>query len=331
MFIQPWSEDYYAANAEGLGASTICGVNDTTKLNPVLTFSENIMPNSPILNCVKASRAPSAYNGQNVNYYPYNTPVAHTYQWSLSVERELTPGMVAEVAYVGNHAANLPFPVGDINQVPASELMQSFLDSGAQQQQLRPFPQFLSISAGGGGYLYNAISNYDSLQVSLTKRFARGLSFDANYTWSKMLSDADSSGWSGNGNGNNSGFTYQNANNPAANYGLSNLDRQFLAKADAVYDLPFGKGRTFLTHGGPLDYIVGGWQASGILTYESGEPYTVTMSGPNNSGALSGNWYPNLVGNPNTGTCPNGILRGDDRLLVQPRCLRYAHLGYLGQ
>jgi len=291
MFIQPWSEDYYSSNAEGVGASTSCGVSDTTHLTPVFQFSAA----APNLNCAKSSTSPSGYNGQGVNYYPYHTPVATIYQWSLSVQREVTPGMVAEAAFVGNHGTNLPYAGIDINQVPASLLTQSYNDSlGAivDPNTLRPYPQFKGgINASGG--LYNAISNYDSLQLSLRKQFAHGLMFDANYTWSKMLDDQDSSGWSGNG-----GPTpYQNANSASSNYGLSNQSRAQLFKADSVYDLPFGKGRTFLNQGGPLDYIAGGWQISGKLAFQSGQPFTATMNS-STSGALSGSQYPDLVGNP---------------------------------
>ena len=290
MFIQPWSEDYYAANVEGFGASLSCGVNDTGQLNPVLQFSQT----NPNLNCSAASKSASGYNGQNVQYYPYHTPVARIYQWSLSVQRELTQGLVAEAAYVANHSTNLPYTNVDLNQVPANLLQQSIANP-SQAQSLRPYPQFQNIgNSGGTGGLYNALSNYESLQLSLKKRFARGLMFDTNYTFSKMLNDQDSSGWSGNGGT----VVWQNAYNPASNYGPSNQNRAHLFKADSVYDLPFGKGKSFLAQGGPLDYIVGGWQASGILAYQSGQPYTPVMSGPNNSGALTGNWFPNLVGNP---------------------------------
>jgi len=289
MFIQPWSEDEYSADVEGLGAATLCGITDNTKLTPVFQFSAA----SPNLNCSAASKAASAYNGQGVDYYPYNSSVAKIYQWSFSVERELSPGLVAEAAYVANHGTHLPYAGVDINQVPASLLAQSYANPTTQQS-LRPYPQFQNIGGGNEADLDTALSNYDALQLSLKKRLAHGLMFETNYTWSKMLSDQDSSGWSGNGGS----APYQNANSPASNYGLSNLNRAQLFKADSIYELPFGKGRTFLNHAGPLDYIAGGWQASGTFAFQSGQPYTPTMGGNNNSGAMSGNWFPDVVGNP---------------------------------
>jgi hypothetical protein len=69
-------------------------------------------------------------------------------------------------------------------------------------------------------------------------------------------------------------------------------------KGDVVYQLPVGKGRTFLNRGGVVDALIGGWQVSAIFLVESGTPFTPIMGTQNQTGALAGTWYPNLVGNP---------------------------------
>jgi hypothetical protein len=165
----------------------------------------------------------------------------------------------------------------------------SKLGTSSNPQLLRPYPQFLNISGG----FYNALSNYDSMQLSLQRRFAGGFTFAANYTLSRMLSDQDSSGWSGNGGSQ----LYQNFYLPGVNYGLSNLSRKEMFKGDVVYDVPVGKGRKLLSNGGPLDLVLGGWQVSTIFVVQTGQPFTPTMAGADNSGAISGNWFPNVVGN----------------------------------
>lgn len=292
LFIQPWSEDGYASNAEGVGAEVDCNLSDNTNVAPSITLSA---PASTNLNCIKASRSPSAYNyipgvgGGNVQYYPYNTPVTTIYQWSLGVQRELIGAMVAELAFVGNHDTHMPFNA-DFNQVPLSNMLASYNAGGQVAQDLRPYPQFQSINANYGNA--NGTGNYDALQASLKKRLSHGLSFDANYTWSKMLNEGDSSGWGG------AGGNFQNSYDPKASYGPSNNNRAQLIKGDAVYTLPFGKGRTFLNQSGPLDYILGGWQASGIVTISSGQPFTVYWNGTNKTGAMAGSLYPDLLGNP---------------------------------
>lgn len=279
-----WSTDTYANNGHGVGfGSGVRGSEaNTDQLEPLFQLSSS----NPPLNTVVASKAtntPQGYNGQNVYYYPYHTPVAHSYQWSLSIQRQLGGGMVAEAAYVGNRGNGLSFPT-DLNQVPPG-----LLGKGTPQAS-RPYPQFLSIS----GDRYNGISNYDSLQLSLKKRFARGVSFDLNYTWSKFLDMQDSSGWGGQ-----AGSQYwQNAYNQAANYGLSNNDTPHMFKGDVVYQLPVGKGKTLLNRGGVLNALIGGWQASAIFVAESGVPFTAIMGTQNQTGALAGNWFPNVVGDP---------------------------------
>src|SRR5581483_6686519 len=202
-----WSIDTYAGGAEGFGTNSTGSLSETDQVHPVFLLSD---PNPP-LNYVTASHDPGAYNGQSVNYYPYHTPVAKNYQWSFSIQRQLPGSMVAEIAYVGSHGTNLSFPV-DINQVPADKLAESVATGNGQS--LRPYPQFQTIN----GNTFNAISNYDSLQLSLTKRFTHGFQFNLNYTWSKMLDEQDSSGW-GSRDG---GQVYQDAYNPRLNYALSN-------------------------------------------------------------------------------------------------------------
>jgi hypothetical protein len=114
-----------------------------------------------------------------------------------------------------------------------------------------------------------------------------------NYTFSKFLDEQDSSGFGSRDGGQN----YQNAYNPSANYARSNFDIPHMFKGDVVYQLPFGRGRAFVNHGGVLDAVIGGWQASTIFVLESGKPFTPLVGVSNNSGALSGGWYPNLIGN----------------------------------
>jgi hypothetical protein len=279
-----WSQDTYVGGAEGFGANFTGNMSDNSQNAPLFRFSD---PN-PQLIYVGANKSPDAYNGLGVGFIPYHTPVTRNYQWSLSVQRQLPGSMVGEVAYVGNHVTDLPFPA-DINQVPSEKLGQLATVGLANVQSLRPFPAFLGV---GGGY-FHAISNYHSLQLSVKKRFSHGATFDANYTFSKLLSEQDSSGWSGNGGTQ----TYQDSYHLGSNYGFSNLDRTHMFKGNVVYQIPIGKGHKVLSNGGPLDWVVGGWQASSLFVVQSGSPYTPTMAN-NNAGAQAGTQRPNVVGDP---------------------------------
>lgn len=281
----PWSLDTYAGGAEGLGTNSHGSLTSTNQITPVFVLSQASFAN---LNYVGPNRSAASFNGQGPPYYPQNTPIMKTYQWSFSIEQQLGGNMVVQGAYVGNHGTNLSFPY-DPNQVPGNLLAQSVANPG-NAQNLRPYPQYTTI----GGNSYNGISNYNSLQLSLTKRFSHGLQFNVNYTFSKMLDDQDSAGW-GSRDG---GQVWQDAYHPSRNYALSNFDVPHMFKGDLVYDLPFGKGRAFMNHNTIADAVLGGWQFASMFVLESGRPFTPVIGTNNNSGALSGSWFPNIIGNP---------------------------------
>ncbi len=284
LFAYGWSIDTYVGGAEGFGAFSNGSATAVNNINPAFLISAS----NPPTNYTTASTSPSAYNNQSVPYDPYHTPVARNNQWSFSMEQQIPGSVVMQVAYVGSHAYNMSFPA-DANQVPASR--QAAAAVSTNQQALRPYPQYTSIQ----GNTFNSYTNYDSLQVSAIKRLSHGLSLDLNYTWAKLLDEQDSSGW-GSRDG---GQIVQDAYNPRANYARSNFDVRHAFKGYALYQLPFGKGRMFLNNNTLVDLVLGGWQASTVFVLETGTPFTPVVGTANNSGALAGSWFPNLVGDPN--------------------------------
>src|SRR5882762_584642 len=282
MYAFTWSLDTYG-NGVGFGSNSSGNVTDATAgASPltILSGDGTDLQTGMSLPYIAASTSASAYNGQGVNYNPYHTPVGTMKQWSASVERRLGANMEAEIAYVGSHGSNLAFPV-DINQIPLSRL------SPTAGQADRPFPQFQGLT----GSTNKGVSNYNSLQVQIQRRYSNGLNFSGNYTWSHFLDDQDSAGWGSRGGTQ----VYQNAYDPSANYGNSNFDVRHAVKGSVVYDLPVGKGKKFLNSDSILDMIMGGWQTAATLVAHSGQPFTVTMA-QSNSNALAGNQFPNVVG-----------------------------------
>jgi hypothetical protein len=283
MYTTPWSVDQYG-NAKGVGYGESGSSQDQTNgITPLTTFSGPgvFYGTGTPLPYVNASTSPTAYNGQNtLNYDPYHTPLTYLYSWSLSVEREFGQGIVAEMAYVGKHGTNMQFK-GDINQVPVENLSPNDNPSG------RPYPQFFSI----GGSTFNAKSNYNSLQAQIKKRLTNGIAFSAAYTWSKFLNDMDVSPFNGQGGA----INFQNFHDPGSNYAPSNFDIRNSLKSSIVYQLPFGIGRRWVNQNRLLDTVVGGWQVSAIVINQTGNPFTITYNGPNNSYSQAGAWYPNVL------------------------------------
>ena len=279
IFAYRWSGDVYGGG-EGTALQSYGSETDQTNgISPVVILGSS----GSNLPYIGPTTNPAALNGQSVTYNEYHTPVPEIYQWNLAVQRELGPNMVGEVAYVASHAKNLSFPV-NINQVPENKLGPN--DSPADL----PYPVYQGIY----GSTNNGISNYNSLQASITKRLTSGISFNFNYVWSHFLDDQDSSGLGGA----QGTQAVQNSYNPAAGYGASNFDVRNAFKGRMVYELPLGKGKPFLNNNGLLDAAIGGWQISGTVVLSSGFPFTPTISGSNNSYSQAGNWYPNQIGNP---------------------------------
>jgi hypothetical protein len=116
-------------------------------------------------------------------------------------------------------------------------------------------------------------SNYNALQVDLTRRFAHGLQFRVNYTYSKSLDDHSSSFLGNEGLGGTT--TFMDPRNPRADYGPSNFNISDRVAGNVSYELPIGSGKAFLSGAtGILNAIAGGWQVNTILTTQTGFPFT---------------------------------------------------------
>ncbi|MEP7148735.1 MAG: TonB-dependent receptor [Acidobacteriota bacterium] len=128
----------------------------------------------------------------------------------------------------------------------------------------------------GGKYRYN------SLQAEIRRRFTNGLSFQANYTFQKILSDVQSDG--------QARFDpYLDNNQPGVENGRADYDRTHTINVNAIYELPFGKGKKFLNSGGIMNSIFGGWQVTSIVNVSSGAPLSIKdPDGTLNRAARSG-------------------------------------------
>jgi hypothetical protein len=291
----------------------ISGTGNTTPL--LLSSNATMMANA--LPYHQASRNPASYVTNPVfspPYEPYNLTPGEIYQWNLSVQHQFARHFMASISYVGSHGQNLQF-LTDLNQITNPALLNSSDISdcnGATPASIaanpltcaRPYPAFGALS----GSNFNAISNYNSLQVVLEKQFSNGLNLNVNYAWTHMLDDQDSAGW-----GSTSGDQeWQIGNNPAANYGNANFDIPQALKATGYYELPVGKGKTFLSRNTAADAIIGGWSLAGTMILQSGNPFTVVDGGVNNYSQAGSNTFANPIPGVSalSGSCANGAAVG---------------------
>jgi hypothetical protein len=166
-------------------------------------------------------------------------------------------------------------------------------------------------------------SNYNSLQASLEKRFAKGLQFQGSYTYAHSLDIASNANLGPTQN--NSDFRY--FRDPQAEYGNSDFDVRQRFVFNSIYELPFGHGKHFLGDAsGIANQVIGGWQIANILSISSGNWYTVLDANGNFANADGGaggvSQRPDQVGDPNKA----GIVPGNTEF---PACQVLASQGGL--
>jgi hypothetical protein len=231
---------------------------------------------------------PSALMTQSVTALAvdHNYRTAYTDEWSLGVQQSLSNKTLIEVTYFGTKGTK---GVAALNANVAPP-------AATPKQSLRAYPSFSTIT-----YVQSrASSNFNSLQAKLQKNYSDGISYLVSYTYSKSLDNAPGQG---SGSDSSSG-TPQDSHNLKGEYGLSDFDtRQRLVFAP-VAQLPFGNGRRFAQRRLLAD-VVGGWQLSGIFSYQAGRPFTVYDAASNTSGSYNGADRPNQTGDPN-GPNPSG-------------------------
>jgi len=175
--------------------------------------------------------------------------------WNFTVERQFTPSTVLSVAYVGNHGYHVT--PGGTNYNINQPTIVGFGTLSTNQRRLF-FPRFgwtqsIKYFSDDGSVKFN------SLQVRGEKRFSGGLQFQGNFTWASAFDFA------------NDYFLW----NHNIDYGREGGVRRFVFNFNGFYELPFGRGKHFLKSAGrAADLLIGGWQLSGLGTWESGYPFT---------------------------------------------------------
>ena len=219
-------------------------------------------------------------------------------QYSFRVEQGFTDSSVLRIGYVGEHGYHL------LDTVDVNTAFPTLLANGAKF-----FPKGSprrNPNLGNARYeLSNAISNYNALQVDLTHRFSHNLQFRANYTFSKSLDNHSSSFLANSGQGGTT--TIMDPDNPKLDWGRSNFDVADRFSGTFSYQLPLGHGQSILSHlNGFADQVVSGWQLNGILSAQSGFPFTPLVGSNQSQNGDSrapdrASVNPNFNGSPITG------------------------------
>lgn len=230
----------------------------------------------------------------NISYMPRDLRTGYVQNWFFSIQREILPNTVFDIAYVGNRSNKLIL-FGDFNQARPNNPGEN-----ASLAARRPIQGFggITITCPCGW------ANYHALQLKLERRFSAGLSFLNSFTWSKAM---DNVGQALEDQGNGNGSSAQNFYDLRSEKGPSGFDQRLNNTTSVVWELPFGRGRKWGSDAnGVVDAVLGGWQISGINTLNSGEPYNLRYS-PTTAFQVSditddwrgATWSrPNVTGNP---------------------------------
>ena len=250
------------------------------------------------------NRDPALANGDTIDFLPRNaTREPYTQNWSAGFQYMLPHDIMIQADYLGskgtrllngyfgtlaNQAQTKYMGLGDIlsddlatdladpvngpilasygiTGLPYPDFEDLNYDTSVSAA-IQPYPQYYSIQ---NNYPNFGSSTYHSLQAMARKNASHGLTLIAAYTYSKMLTDSDAALFASGGQ------NVQDVWNRRAEKGIASYDHTHVFKLSWFYDLPFGRGRTWLNRGGALDRVVGGWQITAIQNYMSGNPLTL--------------------------------------------------------
>lgn len=210
----------------------------------------------------------------------YHDPSVH--QWNLTVERDLGFNVGLRVSYDGSHGSNLGY-TENLAQIPTNTI------GFAAAKSLSPFPLFSKIAHETTG----ARSNYNALTIAANKRFSRGLQFAVNYVFAKNLSNGQ--GYNPTAFATQAGGAITDPQNPNLDYGDVAFTRRNRFLTTFLYELPVGRKGFFLKDSNKvIEDVLGGWQLSGVLLYQTGPFLTVVAPGADPMGTN----FANLTGAP---------------------------------
>ena len=193
---------------------------------------------------------PDTIAGRNLfaAHFPDDYPIGETYQWNINVQRQLAWNSMLSVAYVGSNTVHTQ---GNAN------LNQPEPGPGSVASR-RWFPEFANVITRVPNYG----ANYQGLEMKFERRFDGGFSILSGYTFSKTLVRQQ--------------VMRTTVLAPEKTISTQHMPQRLFAAV--VYDLPFGKGRKYATEG-PMSHVLGGWQISPIVTFQSGLPFSPSVAG----------------------------------------------------
>lgn len=253
-----------------------------------------------------------------VTFFETGRRAGYTHMFNLGYQRELGMGFLVEISFLGNLSHKQPSGNLSINQVTPQRLEEVIRLGRTPTQSDRPFPQFSNVSLQGPSL---GDVRYYAGVARLERRFANGYSILGTYTWARAFNNYTDGGSLGDDEG------FSDFYNRRADWGPTGNDVRHRFTMTSVYDLPVGKGKRFLANHW-LGRIVGDWSLGGLLTLQSGEPFTVSTQVNNTFVFSAGAQRADVLRNPNLPNNQKSLNRWfDTDAFRQPAQFRFGNQG----
>jgi hypothetical protein len=288
------------------------GTNLRLTLNPPFTPAEiNVLYNSAQLPATdttdgivgSAAAAPCdapaylCYANTLLRVWDPNVQPAIAEQWNFTIQHQLMHDTTFQIGYVGQKGTHLMVPFDYAQRVSLPNSACGAPPCTAASPLFSQNMTLYNVLGGGGpgatisGTRSNGNMEYNSLQAVLQQQMSHGLQYQVSYTYSKCMSDSTGyyGAWS---NALSASAYWQNIYDPRAEWAPCYYDATHVISAYAIYDLPFGRGKTFgHDMNKVVNAVVGGWEVSPILSWRTGWPLPV-FGGQDNTGTFSRGFRP---------------------------------------
>ncbi len=223
------------------------------------------------------SQSSNQFEGATLRVWDPNVRPAVSNQWNLTMEYQLNTSTIVQASYVGQRATHLMVPM------PYDQSVLNPNGTVSPTEYLAGNPTLLSEIGQISGTASIGNQDYEALQMVAKKRLGAGLEYSVAYTYSKCMTN--NMGYYGQGGqASQSNWYYQNIYDAAAEWGPCDYDAKSNFVANAVYDLPFGRGRAYGNNmNKAVDAVLGGWTMAGILSLHTGFPLTISANDASNT------------------------------------------------
>ena len=300
MFGGNYDGNVLQTGSQGFGGAGNIGGGQVPLLRDGMPATFLQIPDDSELNHNFGTRGTKFTQGR-VDFVDINHRTPYAFDWNLTFQHQAGEQLF-EVRYYAKFAKKVNLRRMNINQIHPRNLPRVGENEfgGQTQRLLKPFTQY-----GGTGQIRMNNPNffksdYQGISFKTERRFNRGVGYIFLYTFSRWYDNAPFVGENAASLGDHDWF--QNVHDFASEWSLSGNHSPHRIVFSPVYELPFGRGKQFALSG-PLNVIAGGWQISGIYTFQSGSPFGVTvLNGARDvkgDNAADATLYANLVGEPN--------------------------------